>query len=299
MLRTAFALCLLIAGLKPALADQWWRESYDPSRRPTEAGQSQQSNSYTANKPTENHKDEAQTPPLVVDLLNPPNGSSITEELAKDREQRASDNKSVWIFSLFLVIVGIAQAGAIIYTALVTNKAANAAKDAANATTASVTLAEKTAKQELRAYLCVRTAQIASPDGGNNFQAEIEIFNAGQTPAHRVTHRIAADLQIQHGPPLTFPLPEIEPEEVPIGPSIPYTLRKHIGIGGPSGRGTIDIGQRIIFVWGRVDYFDIFGDPQHLEFRFRSADAVRVHDNTVMQTVGWIMNPTKQGNSAT
>jgi hypothetical protein len=48
-----------------------------------------------------------------------------------------------------------------------------------------------------------------------------------------------------------------------------------------------------------VDYVDIFGDPQWLEFRFRNGDAIRQHDTNIMQTVGWIMNPTREGNSAT
>jgi hypothetical protein len=63
--------------------------------------------------------------------------------------------------------------------------------------------------------------------------------------------------------------------------------------------GTIDNRQRTIFAWGRVDYFDIFGDPQHFEFRFRSGDSIRAHDGTVMRTVGWRMDAEDQGNSAT
>ncbi len=127
---------------------------------------------------------------------------------------------------------------------------------------------------------------------------EVQIKNAGRTPAYEVSHRIAAALQIMNGERLDFAMTDRSPGIVPIAPGMSFILNAPIAIGGPSGVSTIGIG-RTIFACGRVDYLDVFDKPQHLEFRFRSGDAIRQHDGTVMQTVGWKMDPEDEGNTAT
>jgi len=158
MLRAAFAACLLMIIFGAAQADQWWLDSYGPIPCPSEIGQAQQCNPRAANTPIYNHQGETQSTPLVVRIINPPDATSITDELAKARNERTANDNFTLLFSVMLGGVGLIQAFVIIYTAKVANKAANAARDAANATTASVVLADKTSKRELRAYLCVRTA---------------------------------------------------------------------------------------------------------------------------------------------
>jgi hypothetical protein len=158
--------------------------------------------------------------------------------------------------------------------------------------------AEKTAERQLGAYIGVEWCRVATNDGGVTFTVEVQIKNAGQTPAYDVSHRITADLQIMHGERLDFAMPDRSPGIIPIAPGIPFILRTPIAIGGPSGVSTIGIG-RTIFAWGRVDYLDVFDKPQHLELRFRSADPIRAHDGTVMRTVGWRMDAEDQGNTAT
>jgi hypothetical protein len=127
----------------------------------------------------------------------------------------------------------------------------------------------------------------------------IVIINSGHTPARQVTHRIAAELQIQHGATLSFEMPNKVPGEWVMVPNVAFTLKCDIAIGGASGTGTIDIGQRVIFTWGRVDYLDAFDRPQHFEFRYRSTRSIRRHNGTVMTTVGWEMDPEDQGNTTT
>ena len=74
--------------------------------------------------------------------------------------------------------------------------------------------AEETAERQLRAYLGVKSgSRIISHDGGNTFIVEIQIINSGQTPARRVTHSIAAELQVLHGPRLDFQMPPTQPGE--------------------------------------------------------------------------------------
>jgi hypothetical protein len=159
--------------------------------------------------------------------------------------------------------------------------------------------AEKTAERQLGAYIGIEWCRVATNDGGTTFEVEIQIKNAGQTPAYAVSHRITAALQIMHGERLEFGMPDRSPGIIPIAPGIPFTLRTPIAIGGSSGISTIESGQRRIFTWGRVDYEDVFDNPQHLEFRFSSADAIRKHDGTVMRTVGFRMDAEDDGNTAT
>jgi hypothetical protein len=155
------------------------------------------------------------------------------------------------------------------------------------------------AERQLRAYISLEWSRIVSGDGGNTFTVEVQIKNAGQTPALRVRHRMAAEVWVQHTAALSFATPEIDPSEIPIGPGISFTLRQPIAVGGASGTGSIDVGQRLLFVWGSVEYFDIFDEPRTLEFRSRSGDPIRAHDGTVMRTVGWALDSEAEGNRTT
>jgi hypothetical protein len=158
--------------------------------------------------------------------------------------------------------------------------------------------AETTAERQLGAYIGVEWCRVATEDGGITFAVELQIKNAGQTPAYDVSHRIAAAIQVSHGEAIDFALPSRFPGIIPLAPGMTFVLSAPIAIGGPSGISTIGM-QRIVFAWGRVDYLDVFDKPQHIEFRFASGEAIREHDGTVMRTVGWKMYPTDEGNTAT
>jgi hypothetical protein len=228
---------------------------------------------------------------------------------------KTEPNEGVWhwlthdaagFFTLWLVIVGGFQLGFFYWQLRLIREslddakiAADAARDSAAATRASVELADRTTKHQLRAYVGVKESEIRSGDGGNTFAVHIVIINSGETPARQVTHRIAAELQILHGPPLSFELPERAPGEWVMVPDIAFTLKRDIAIGGASGTGTIRTGERTIFTWGRVDYVDIFGKPQHFEFRYRSGRTVFARVGDITRPVGWEMDPEDQGNTAT
>jgi hypothetical protein len=157
---------------------------------------------------------------------------------------------------------------------------------------------KESAERQLGAYIGIEWCRVISDDWGNTFRVEVQIKNAGQTPAYDVSHRIAAEIHELHEPPLSFAMPEKSQGIIPIAPGITFILRTPIAIGGASGISTIGTG-RTILAWGRVDYEDVFDKPQHLEFRFRSSDPVRQHDGTVMRTVGWRMDAEDEGNSST
>jgi hypothetical protein len=158
--------------------------------------------------------------------------------------------------------------------------------------------AKQTAQRQLSAYIGIEWCQVTTDNGGATFAVEVQIKNAGQTPAHRVTHRINSGVRVLPDGQLDFAVPFRSPGILPIAPGMTQILAAPVAIGGPSGISTIG-SSRIIYAWGRVDYFDAFGKPHYLEFRFASGDAIREHDGTVMRTVGWKMWPTDEGNTAT
>jgi hypothetical protein len=155
---------------------------------------------------------------------------------------------------------------------------------------------EHTAERQLRAYIGIEWCKVTSDDWGQTFHVEIQVKNSGQTPAYNVSHRIVTGLQVRLEPP-DFAMPFRSPGIIPVAPGMTFIAAAPVAIGGPSGVGTIG-SSRIIFAWGRVDYFDVFGKSHYLEFRFASGDAIREHNGTVMQTVGWKMYPQDAGNAA-
>jgi hypothetical protein len=67
----------------------------------------------------------------MILMTNPPNSDAIANEIRKNRDEQSEENRHAFVFNFFLVAVGLLQGAALIYTALVSNKAANAAKAAA------------------------------------------------------------------------------------------------------------------------------------------------------------------------
>jgi len=172
-----------------------------------------------------------------------------------------------------------------------------ATEESARATRDLVHTTRNNAQLELRAYIGIEWAKISSNDGGNTFVGEIQIRNTGETPAFRVTHCITSQV-FQTTQPLNLGMPNRSPGNLPIAPGMSFTLRTPVVVGNMIATIGGSSGQRFIVVWGKVDYFDFFGFPHYLTFRFRSVDPIRAHDGTVMRTVGWRMDAEDEGNDA-
>jgi hypothetical protein len=184
-----------------------------------------------------------------------------------------------------------------------TKDAANAARKNADATERLVERASDTAKKELRAYVGVREQRIQEL-GNNQYQAFILIENSGKTPAYELKFTWNWALGGRSGPSGGFTLPK------PIG-SMPFA---------PSGQRPIrqglwtltqdDIpriatdGSHDIYVWGRIEYKDIYGDDRHVSFRFVTREITREQtmdrNGRLLGTriTGWALQPTPEGNDA-
>jgi hypothetical protein len=83
-------------------------------------------------QPAADDKRGTKDAPLIIEMTNPPSGDAITTEIKKNRANQAAEDGRSLIFNALLVAVGFLQAGALIFTIFVTNKAANAATVAAD-----------------------------------------------------------------------------------------------------------------------------------------------------------------------
>jgi hypothetical protein len=133
----------------------------------------------------------------------------------------------------------------------------------------------ETAKRELRAYITVLIGGGWFQDRQNNtkFQGTPTIHNAGRTPAYKVSYNIRGAI-LPTNIPQSFEFPSLPKErlgESIIGPGQSVV----IAVGG-----TVDdfipdqdveyvkrgVGTRTFYVWGIVNYEDIWGDWHETEF---------------------------------
>jgi hypothetical protein len=229
-------------------------QSQPPTPSLTKASNKHQNKSTHAAQPAGGNEQITLRPPIVVKVLNPPNADAIARELKKDREQRAADEESNWIFSWLLVLVGAGQAAVLLYTALVTSKTANAAKKSADALIAAE-----------RAYVFVKAIDaIEMRDAKGNvvgWQSVVVWRNSGTTPTKDMTTFI-------NWCPFDKPIDENFYFADSVDGTIPYPGHSFIGpkaeIHMPAFRiGTKDIvdlreGKKFLYIWGWAEYRDIF-----------------------------------------
>ena len=175
------------------------------------------------------------------------------------------------------------------------------ARKAAKATAETVVVTRKTAKRQLRAYLGVTDAYVKYIDP-THIQANITISNSGPTPANGVTRFIDAELRDPNRPG-EFPVGEHHFGKQPIAPGGFWIIRKDQGISEQ------DLGELIkptaestreLFVWGSVEYTDIYKKPQTLSFRYRThARRSEFEPERGIQAIrGWDLHPEEDGNEA-
>lgn len=250
-------------------------QSQQPSPSIRETGQPNQSKTQAAQQPTTDHDRGTRNSPLVIEMTNPPNGDAIAAEIKKNSEdQSAQDWRSI-VFNSLLVAVGVLQSAALVYTALVTNKAANAAKAAA----------EHIPNVE-RAYILVKDMKAHIPPGPpwpdavpRHVLVDISFRNYGKTPANisvaqilvQVSDHIPTDKDASRT--INDPAAKLEiyailgsgdsdrdwpvrniPSDEPVTPQSLHQLAD---------------GTKHLYCWGKVLYRDIFGKENPTKFCFR------------------------------
>ena len=117
--------------------------------------------------------------------------------------------------------------------------------------------------------MCSWTTQRHGMRRDDGMKFVLQIKNSGATPAHKVLVR-AGTFCVDHPYNGPFPLPnELNSFVLPPGSSAPHnvTIVLHPAEKRSEILEKIDKGQMIIYIYGRIDYVDIFRRKQWSEFR--------------------------------
>jgi hypothetical protein len=161
---------------------------------------------------------------------------------------------------------------------LIARQSADAAKDGAEATHASVAQMKDTAERQLRAYLTRTSGPTAcrevpgrdpGPEQGHRFEFILGIKNCGATPAYRVVSVSACEIALRQQPPSHDVLwPHPRPSNASLGPGQQMSM---VILSESITRSQV---QQVkngadfrLFVFGIVTYEDTFGHRRTLKFR--------------------------------
>lgn len=157
-------------------------------------------------------------------------------------------------------------------------------------------VAAATAKKQLRAYLGVTPQDIRILEK-NHLQTYIEVLNTGSTPAKKVRQWTKIEIR----PPATkdpFPLDEVGYGVRPIVPGAKWLLGMEMNTTDQQFA-ALQMQMLAIFVWGRVEYEDIYGEHQWLTFRYRNIGTVYSQDQHGNKALlGWALLPEPEGNES-
>lgn len=161
------------------------------------------------------------------------------------------------------------------------------AQRSADAATETVATMERNARKELRAYMGVATNHIVRDRGSRSSDSwELVIQNFGKTMAQDTRIRISTILAGEGE--TEFPWGDITTKTVVMpGESLGF----HIDITMPRPAST----SSRAFLWGKIEYDDVFGEDHWTTFRFMSDQEAYVIGNTP----GWATKHCDDGNKAT
>ncbi|MBI3937628.1 MAG: hypothetical protein HY323_11685 [Betaproteobacteria bacterium] len=155
------------------------------------------------------------------------------------------------------------------------------------------------AKWDLRAYLSgvSQKMQLISNDA---LRAEVEFRNSGRTTAHNVSLAITGAISPANEKP-KFVDPEFIPHKQPIAPNSYWSIGHEFHELTKECIEDIGAKRKLVYIWGRAKYTDIFGKSQRLKFRYRNVVTVLGPDPVTGQRVitSWMFYPEEEGNEAT
>ena len=136
-----------------------------------------------------------------------------------------------------------------------------------------VSSAEKTAERQLRAYVSMASAAIqpqTNEAGISGLYIRVIVKNSGQTPARDFRIWIEALVSVPTASPFQFPDNlNARPFSV-LGPGIETNLDKE-GTISADDLADLHSSKKVVFVWARVEYRDIFDKPHYLKLKMVSS----------------------------
>jgi hypothetical protein len=238
---------------------------------------------------------------------HPPAESALPAQQVKPKQETSKRQKTVdWLNMLLTwpegvgAIAVILTLGAIVWQSDETRKAAVGTEAAVVEAKASRALAQRTAKRQLRAYICMDTADVRFVAGQPH--ATVNFKNCGETPAYEVRGWIGIEV-MKYPPelPSSPPLRTLMPKQT-IGPQggLQYAGQRRSSVLSRDEIEKIEVGFLTFFVFGRIDYKDTFGKEWYTVYRLMAGGPEGVRAMVAKDgSPIWALTPDVEGNEAT
>jgi hypothetical protein len=196
--------------------------------------------------------------PLMVKLLN--TGKSHEETTQESQRVEKENNTDWWTVRLAIAAVGIGtlQLFAFIWQAIVLGMTIEVSRD--------------TARRQLRAYVAGIPDFMFAFSDSSLPRTRFKLHNSGTTPAHRLRHRTEIEIlpnPVEAGMSLPAPSGNFSDPMV-LFPNTNFTGNKTRAKVFDTGEiSRIRNGTASIYVYGEIEYFDIFENRQTSSFCFR------------------------------
>jgi hypothetical protein len=152
-------------------------------------------------------------------------------------------------------------------------EATKVSQDLAKSARDSADIADRTAKNQLKAYMAIDIAHFEPPrDTASPWYIHVAVKNFGQTPASSLIVKTEYKIAPQENGHPVFPL-SINAQTHPkayFAPGHQQTVRIHcpeMGIGGNQKWDEFGHANYKAYLWGRIDYIDCFEEPRFLTFQ--------------------------------
>lgn len=229
------------------------------------------------------NKKSAQQPSVSV-TVNP----TVTTSKEPSEETGATENRS----SPWELVTSLSTA----VLALITAVLAYFTFSLWRATGKLVSDAEKTSKRELRAYIGIGGGEVfVLPN--KILRGAVEIKNFGETPAHNVMVAVAGELRAL-GDKRPFIDPDFIPHKQPIAPTMSWTFGHEFREMTAQDLEDVLADRKLVYIWGHVQYQDIYKETQTLRFRLRNVVKILITTEKGTAIQKWKFYPEEEGNDA-
>lgn len=279
--------------------------SQNPTPTPRKTSKPQQQESTASQQPTNTDQRGTEQSPLVVKTLEPAKSQAETEQEAKDRQHKATNDGWIVILTAVLAVIAFGQLGVYLYQAKKLRETVQSAGEQSKAMERHIGEAARSAtameqivgaleegnQMIMRAYVSVvigaGTFQERNRVGQADlmFDGKVQVVNTGNTPARKVRIRKNAAILLNPIPDnFAFPLSDESQDTAyaSIAPHRDYIVTAVVPDFVPDGEVAAikEMNGKALCVWGVITYEDVFGETHTTKFG---------------QQIGWLPNQTIYG----
>jgi hypothetical protein len=218
-----------------------------PSQPPVPSAREQsgppQTNANTEQQHSADDKRGTEQSPLFVKIQPAEKGSEEATQAEQEKQNQASDRRRSDFIAGFIALAAVIQAGALI---------------------ATIRVMTRTARRQLRAYVNITGAEFRTVPGGYPPNVILSMKNFGATPARSITFRRFILLAL----PGTETFDRLS-EPITMRDLAPTQDGVQLIVLSEINHAVLGSSEYILFIYGIIDYKDVFGGSRYTEFRFR------------------------------